>query len=84
MTVAQYRSPTGAMIVGLVRVADVTSFIAGIEVDGTPVMEPENEVDWSSLRDKLRHGKLLFEDKNGLSWSFSELTRVDPHNALDD
>lgn len=83
MNLAQYRSPSGAMIVGVVRIADVTTYIAGFQPNGTPVMEAENEVDWSTLQDKLRHGRLLFRDGDGGTWTFDQLTRVDPKNMPD-
>lgn len=83
MSLAQYRSPTGAMIIGLARVADVTTFVAGFRPDGTPVLEAEHQVDWSSLQDKLRHGRLLFRDEAGAAWPFDQLTRVDSEAPLD-
>lgn len=73
----QYKSPTGALIIGTKEIVPGIALINGISEDGEPEYDGETDVDWNGQTSVLRDGKPLFVDENEEEWTFDQLTVSD-------
>ncbi|KQS84300.1 hypothetical protein ASG58_21255 [Rhizobium sp. Leaf383] len=71
----QYRTPTGALIIGATETTPCVASIAGINADGTPEYDGNGStMDWDNQTARTRGDKILFVDENGAEWTFDQLT----------
>jgi len=75
---SRYKSPTGAVIVGVCEHVLVTAAVSGFKPDGTPCYAGESKVHWDTqvpLPDE--NGETCYEDEAGDIWIWKQLAPVD-------
>jgi hypothetical protein len=94
MMLKNYRSPTGALIVGTLETLQGIALSEGLydrdepATDtacsvrkGEPEWAGETEVNWDSQVSVKRAGSLVYVDDDGDEWAFGDLVEEDGHNG---